>query len=130
MKAFSQFTRKNVGAFFIGPLALIPAVFILLSLEIVFNNQASSTMWMGLFPLYAAIGLAIAYPATLFLGVPSVVVLKKHGRLTLTNLLLVGLVPISVATLFVSPTIYFWLFFASCSSSVIIGAWYVYKRIE
>lgn len=108
MKTYSQFTRKNVGSFLFGPLAIVPTIFILLSFEAFFNQQASSTMWIGVFPLYAGLGFLIAYIATLLLGVPSVIVLSKYGRLTLINLLLVGLLPITVATLIISPTIFSW----------------------
>ncbi|WP_045858610.1 hypothetical protein [Teredinibacter purpureus] len=129
MKIFSQFTRKNVMAVALGPLAIIPASFLLAYAEVVFRGQSVQVALGELFPLYVVVGLPIGYLVTFIVGIPTVLVLNKLNKLSLLNITSVWLVPLSIFSLFQEPIILFWAFFTFPAFAVTVGCWRLYKLV-
>lgn len=130
MKTFSPFTRKNVASVLFGPLSIIPALLLLAYKEVLFNHQTVQVALGELFPLYMVVGLPISYLATLAVGLPTVLVLNKLQRLTLLNITLVWLVPLSILSLFQEAPLTFWVFFTFPALSVTCGCWALYKVVD
>jgi hypothetical protein len=129
MKTFSLFSRKIIVSVLLGPLTVIPAVFLLAYIEAIFSKQSVQVALGELFPLYVLVGLTTSYISTLVVGLPTVFVLNKLKKLTLVNVTLVWLVPLSVLCLFQAPSLIFWAFFSFSAFSVTCGCWGLYKVV-
>lgn len=129
MESFSEFTRKNVAAVVLGPLALIPTLLLLAYVEVLFKNQSAKVAFGELFPLYTAVGLPFTYLVTLIVGLPTVVILNKLNKLNLLNITLVWLIPLSIFSLFQNPAFIFWVFFTCCAFSVTLSCWGIHKIV-
>lgn len=130
MKAFSTETRANIAAFFIGPLFLIPAVLAGIAILSVLNGQANeigSALAVGV--MVALYGLFVfAYPMTLIIGIPSILLLKKFGKYSLLSLVSVSFVGAGIVAVLIEPGLESWLLFCYCSASVSFGCWFVLNK--
>lgn len=128
MKAFSKTTRKNIFTFLIGPLALIPAIVlgsIVMSIFVEGNNLLS-TFKFGLFIAFFGL-IVFAYPATLFVGIPSIMILERKGKYGLLPLILISLLVAAVISLMVFPSIFMVSVYCYSAVTVSLGCWYANK---
>ena len=124
-------TRKNILAVLLAPLFVIPSVIVIYFLawlyEISVGNEVTATVTHLIFLLELV--LAIAYLATLILGPPSVLLLKRFSMLNYSAVLSVAV----IASLLIILLIPLWdmamlLVFIS-AASVASGYWLIYKHI-
>lgn len=129
MRLFSNAVRRNLATLIVGPLAMVPMVWLAVFISALATDEpASQGAALGLF--MALVGLVFAYPATLLIGIPAFIVLERLNKLNLLNLSLVGgisavlfaqLLPASIVT--VSLFIY-------SALSVSSGCWLVNRSIH
>ncbi|WP_018277572.1 hypothetical protein WKI13_13230 [Teredinibacter turnerae] len=130
MKTFSITTRKNVAAVFLGPLLLVPVMTLTYVFLALFNGSPTNLIdVVGVSLFFSLWGLIIAYPAALFLGVPSILLLKRYKKLNYFSVVLSGVawsIPIALnfgidtsSTIFVS----------YCAAIVATGCWLVYRYV-
>lgn len=129
MKILSNTTRKNVLAFLLGPIFLLPAMMLGILVSAVFDPSADIRAALEAFYIYAFVGLIFfAYPMTLFLGLPAIHLLSRYKRLTLAYLLPISFFGAGIVTLITGSTLGGFLMFAYCSAAVGFGCWYVYRH--
>ncbi|WP_028877547.1 hypothetical protein [Teredinibacter turnerae] len=131
MKTFSVTTRKNVAAVLLGPLFLVPAMLLTYLVLALLNNGSptNSSNVIGISLFFSFWGLIIAYPAAIVLGVPSVLILKRIGKLNYFTVLVAAIVwsiPLSAIFGIDSGSM---LFVVYCACIVASGCWMVYKHV-
>lgn len=129
MAHLGSMARKNIVASLFGPLFLLPFIWLaFIFLAVTSGVHDKSVNVVGISVIYSIFGLMLAYPATWFLGVPSVLVLQKLNAFNYWSLLSVGsLWPIPIALVLGAkshsiPALVF------CGALVSTGYWLVYKR--
>jgi hypothetical protein len=126
MRTFSELFRKNLLAFLLGPLALIPATIVYAIafkiLEPVANFDQGSVA-----PLFILFGLTIAYPVTLIIGLPCSILLEKFGKFNLVNLLISSTAIVSIYALVMGGSFLGYLFMLYFAVWVACGCWFFYK---
>lgn len=128
MKMFSEITKKNIFAISVGPLALVPALFGATFVYSLFGGGLASFFDAVLATLMVAmVGLLIAYPITIFFGMPALLILNRLGLLGLLPLLLVALIGAGGVALWLMPSLYGFLYFGYCGIAVAVGCWYAFK---
>jgi uncharacterized membrane protein YeaQ/YmgE (transglycosylase-associated protein family) len=128
MNTFSETTRRNIFAVAVGPLALVPAIILATLLNVLF--QGSDSDWQGAIVsalFVSVVGLLIAYPLVVVLGVPAVLVLRRYQTLGFFPLAILGLVGALAVTLWLAPSVQSFLMFGYCSTAVVSGCWCAYK---
>ena len=130
MKTFSQATRNNLVVFFIGPLFLIPAVLLMIPIVAYFDeNFIYPDRIFTIAFVTAIIGLfTVAYPLTLFIGLPAIYFLRKAKKLSLLNMILAGFMGATLVTLIINPSISALLMYCYCTASVSFGCWFVIQK--
>lgn len=128
MNTFSETTRKNIFAVAVGPLALVPAIVLATMINVL--SQGIDSDWQGaiLSALFVSVvGLLIAYPLVILLGIPAVLVLLHYKKLGFLPLAILGLFGALPVTLWFSPSWQSFLMFGYCSTAVVLGCWCAYK---
>ena len=128
MNMLSIKTRKNILVFFVGPLALIPAVLIATLILLFFNagEDFLEGFASGLVVLFYGL-VFIAYPATLILGIPAIIILEKTNKYGLVPLLIIGLLGAILITAMSAPSVVVLVAYSYCAISVSLGCWYANK---
>ena len=126
MKTFSDSFRKNAFACIFGPLAVIPATIVYALAFKIIAPQANSSNF-ELVPFVAFIALAVAYPATLFLGLPISLILQKMGKFNLVNLLIVSTISISTYGVISGAHLTEFVLAIYFSIFVVTGCWYLHR---
>jgi len=127
MRTFSETFRKHLIACLLGPLSVIPAT-ILYTLAFKFIAPEANADNFDLFPLVVIVALMVAYPATLFVGLPISFILQKFNRFNLLNLLIAVTTCLLIygyltnARMIELVLVTYYAFFVSSS------CWYLYKR--
>lgn len=88
LRTFIDIFRKNLLAFLLGPLAIIPAM-IVYAVAFKFIDPEANYDQGSVALLFIIFGLLVAYPVTLIIGLPCSVLLEKFGKFNLINLLIV-----------------------------------------
>lgn len=108
-------------------MALVPAVVLATLVNALFQGAGSD--WQGAFVsalLISVVGLLIAYPLVIVLGVPAALVLLRYQKLGFFPLAIIGLLGALLVTLWLAPSLQGFLIFGYCSTAVVLGCWYVY----
>ena len=129
MRTFGDLFRKNLLAFLLGPLAVIPAT-ILYGGVFKFIDPVANYDQGSVTPLFIIFGLLVAYPVTLIIGLPSSVLLEKFGKLNLINLLLVSALVISIYVLMMGGSFLGYLFMLYFAVWVVCGCWLFYRTVQ
>lgn len=116
----------NVLSIVIGPLALVPGLIMILPVALVVEGRWLNVLetLAGLF-MMSLFGLAIAYPAALFYGLPVMIILRRLGLFSPYYLVPLSLVPCTLFFINSPFEFYAWSFFAWSSASVAMGCWAV-----
>jgi hypothetical protein len=125
MKTFSDTTRKNIFVFFVGPLVMLPAVLLGALVLSLFagGEDLLSALGFGLF--VASIGLVVfAYPATLVIGIPAIIILERKNKYGLMPLVLIGLLGAGFITVLSAPSVFVLAAYSYSAISVSLGCWY------
>ena len=130
MQVFSLTTRKLVVAVVLGPLLLLPLIAISylggLGFSMVSMPIARQLYVISYITSYS---LLFAYPLTLFLGVPSALILKRFNKFNYRNLAVVGV----LITVALSPQLGFkWIgitYLSACTIIVVTGCWLCYSKM-
>ncbi|WP_370978414.1 hypothetical protein [Agaribacterium sp. ZY112] len=130
MKTFSITTRKNTAAVLLGPLLLVPIMTLTYVVLALFNGSPTNLVdVVGVSLFFSLWGLIIAYPAVLFLGVPSMLLLIHYKKLNYFSVVLSGVawsIPIALSFgVDASSTI----FISYCAAIVASGCWLVYRYV-
>ena len=131
MRTFSETTRRNVFAVAVGPLALMPAIVLATLVNVLL--QGGDSDWQGAIMsslFVSVIGLLIAYPLVVAIGVPAILVLLRYQKLGFFSLAIVGLLGVLPVTLWLAPSWQSFLMFGYCSTAVVLGCWYAYKHAK
>ena len=89
-------------ALLLSPLAVIPALILLVFVAFIANVLKSSSLpkntltEFGAAFIYAFAAPLVSYPATVLYGVPLYLLLRKYGRLNLYTLMLGSIVPAAI----------------------------------
>ncbi|WP_041521885.1 hypothetical protein [Gilvimarinus agarilyticus] len=130
MKAFSLTTRKNIAAVLFGPLLLVPAMTLTYVFLALFKGSPTNPMdVVGVSLFFSIWGLVVAYPAALFLGVPSILLLKRYKKLNYFSVLFAGVAwSVLIALSFGIDTGSI-IFASYCAAVVASGCWLVYRYV-
>lgn len=126
MKTFSDLFRKNLYACLIGPLEVIPAT-IIYALAFRFIAPEANRDNFELVPLVALIALIVAYPITLFVGLPLSIILQKYGNFNFRTLLAITLLLIFVYSLLSGAQFLEVALITYFSTFVVTGCWYLHR---
>lgn len=131
MKFFTAATMRNIVTLILGPLLMVPTVWMVLFISTVATGEkVFQGAMLGLF--IGIVGLVFAYPATLLVGIPAFVILERCNRLSLLNISLVsGICAVIIAQVFPASILNTLLCIYS-ALSVSTGCWlvnrWVYQR--
>ena len=116
----------------LGPLCLLPAMCIYGLIYPVFGPNEYMGYWdtFLLFAAYGYIGLYIAYPATVILGLPAALALHYWNLFKLPIVATVSVIPSLIIFSFYMPSISNILLYGYASISVAVGCWFVYKWVK
>jgi hypothetical protein len=129
MKVYSAQTKKLVKAALIGPLAILPALFIYTVGDYIVNPKLyASADWSDIIFVYVLFGLFFSYLGTVLLGLPAGVILTKLNQFRILNLIFVSLILAVLISLYLGFTANKLLFFSYCSCFVAVGCWVVYQN--
>ncbi|WP_444884622.1 hypothetical protein [Microbulbifer sp. PSTR4-B] len=122
--------RKNIISVLVGPLAIIPAIFVMgLASHLFYPEESAVTDWKQVFNFYSVIALVIAYVLTAFLALPLVIALQKMHAFTLLNVLLVALGIAGLLCLASSSQLFAFLYFGFFTVSVALACWGVHRWV-
>lgn len=131
MNTFSDTTRRNVFAVAVGPLALVPAGVLATLVNVLLQGKDSD--WQGAIVsslFVSVVGLLIAYPLVVVLGVPAVLVLSRYQMLGFFPLAIFGLLGALPVTVWLAPSLQSFIMFSYCSTAVVFGCWCAYKNAK
>ena len=121
-------SKRNIASVLVGPLALIPAL-VFYGMVANLLGPEDDVAWLQIAELYFLVGVPLAYAATFILGIPVGLVLDYFGKLTAVNLSAVAVVVSAPIMLFSNEQIYAWITTSYLSVSVVLGCWYVRKKV-
>ena len=130
MKTFSITTRKNTAAVLLGPLLLVPVMTLTHVVLALFNGSPTNLIdVVGVSLFFSLWGLIIAYPAALFLGVPSILLLKRYKKLNYFSVVASGVAWSIPMALSFGIDASITKFVSYCAAIVASGCWLIYKYV-
>ena len=96
--ALRKETKRLIIAIVVGPLSIIPAIILYMTLEFILSpSNPPDLLGIYLGGLFVALlGLVYAYGYTLIYGVPSFLLLRKYKMDNAITILIVSLIPVSI----------------------------------
>lgn len=126
MKTFSDHVRKNIYACLFGPLAILPASIGYALFFKVYEPSANVDNFQ-IVPLFILIGLIVAYPITIFVGLPLSFILQNLGKFNLITMSSVVLIGSSIVTLSTGGGLHDFVFIAYFSLFVSTLCFYLHR---
>ena len=126
MKTYGDLFRKNLLACIFGPLAILPAT-LLYALAFKIFAPESNQNQVDVISVFILVGLIVAYPLTLIIGVPLTITLEKLNKLNLSNILLATVGLVSFYAVVQGGSFLGYLFILYFAVWVAICSWYFYK---
>jgi len=130
---FLKQIKGYLSVLFIGPLFLVPAIVVGMTLYTLLSNSSidiNHAIFLTLFISFVGLFL-FAYPLTLVVGLPAMYLLNKYNKLSCINFVMTGIIVATAITLaFKNAYIYLWFIFCYCAISVCLGCWFVYRKYE
>lgn len=122
--------RKAILALLIGPLAVVPAMLVLVLVTLRFQADLSVTpdQLLGGSFIVAVVGIGFAYVFTLLYGAPVYWLLSRRGPVKSAHILLVSLFPTLIVGGLLSQSWLFAAFMAYFSVVVCYTTWFLASR--
>ena len=114
----------------LGPLSVIPVMLVFVVASNLTGSYSSSTNWGEVFLVSVTVGLAIAYPAMLFLGLPTALVLERIGYLNVFTVIGAAVAYSLLIAFLLGPNAGLLLVILCCSLVVAISSYVIsnYRR--
>ncbi len=130
MKKFSDTIIKNLASILVGPIAVVPAMFLILFIGDVLKPDASSNIdWPQVLGVYGFVSAAIAYVVTLLFALPLMLLLQKFKAFNIFSVIASAVLISLVITLMTSGQFLTFLILSYFSVIVAVASWFVHKRV-
>jgi len=130
MKTFSDTARKNMVSILVGPIAVVPAMFLMLLVSAILNSDASAnTDWSQVLSIYGIASVVIAYILTVIFALPLVLLLQKFKVFNFFSVIASAVLISLVITLMTSGQFLAFLILGYFSIIIAVACWFVHKRV-